>query len=212
MSKKTPFFSISIRKNAISKYSGIYKFENNLLGNHNVLNATAAIITAMLIGVSINNIQRALKNFKGVKRRFSYLGKVGKSIIYDDYAHHPTEIRASYEIAKIVAKKKIIVIFQPHRFSRTKYLYANFLNILKKIEILYICDIYSAGEKSIKNVNSLQLVKDIKKYNRQVYYLNKNRNISNILSKYYNDENLIIFMGAGSITNEAHKLINENNV
>ena len=111
-----------------------------------------------------------------------------------------------------MSKKKIIVVFQPHRFSRTKELYADFIKVLRKIDILYICDIYPAGEKSIKNINSIQLVKDIKQKNRKVYYLKKNADINKTLSLYYNDKNLIVFMGAGSITYEAHNLIKKNNV
>ena len=206
------FFSIFIKNNVIPKYSGIYKFEINLLGEHNVLNATAAIISSILIGTPIKKIQRSLINFKGVKRRFTFLGKINKSFIYDDYAHHPTEIEASYKIAKHLVNKNIIVIFQPHRFTRTKYLYSKFIDVLKKIDILYICDVYPAGEQSIKNINAKKIVKDIKKFNSQVYYLNKNKNINKTLSTYYKEENLIIFMGAGSISKYAYRLIKENNV
>ena len=205
-------FSIFIKKNIIPKYSGIYKFKNNLLGNHNVLNATGAIVAAMLIGLPIYKIQKALNNFKGVKRRFTFLGRVGKSLIYDDYAHHPTEIMASYEIARSIAKKKIVVIFQPHRYTRTKFLYSNFIKVLRKIDVIFILDIYSAGEKPIKNISSFKLVKDIKKFNSNAYYLDKNTSINKSLAKYYKKENIIIFMGAGSITNEAKKLISETNV
>ena len=206
------YFSISIKKNIIPKYSGNYKFKNNLLGNHNILNATGAIIAAMLLEVPIYKIQKALNNFKGVKRRFTFLGKIGKSLIYDDYAHHPTEINASYEIARSIAKKKIIVIFQPHRFTRTKFLYSSFVKVLKKIDVIYILDIYAAGEKPIKNISSFKLVRAIKKYNSNAYYLNKKTSINKSLFKYYKNENIIIFMGAGSITNDAQKLISQNNV
>ena len=205
-------FSISIKKNIIPYYSGIYKFKINLLGVHNVLNATSAIIAAMLLGVTTKKIQNALENFKGVKRRFTFLGKIKESYIYDDYAHHPTEIKASYEIAKHIAEKKIIVVFQPHRFSRTKYLYSDFIKVLNKIDILYILDIYAAGENPTKKINSKNLVKDLKKKKQQVFYINRNQDINKILSSFYNDKNLIVFMGAGSITHEAHKLIKKNNV
>ena len=113
-------FSIRINKNVIRGHRGTYNFTLNLLGEHNVLNATASIISSILIGVSIPTIRKTLNNFKGVKRRFTYLGKIKKSFVYDDYAHHPTEIKASYEIAKSLTSNQIIVVFQPHRFSRTK--------------------------------------------------------------------------------------------
>ena len=140
------------------------------------------------------------------------MGTINKSLIYDDYAHHPTEIEASYEIAKLISKKRIIVIFQPHRFSRTKSLYKDFIKVLSKIDILYLLDIYPAGEKSIKKINSKNLIKQIRKKNKQAYYLSSSSNIYNKLSKYYLDNNLIIFMGAGSITYEAYNLINNKNV
>ena len=209
---KNTIFSLSTNKGIISGYSGTFKFKSNLLGKHNVLNATAAIIVSMLLSVSIKNIQSALENFEGVKRRFSFIGKIKESHIYDDYAHHPTEIMASYEVAKLLAEKKIIVVFQPHRFSRTRFLYKDFIKVLKKIDVLYIYDIYAAGEKPIKNVNSKILVRDLQQKHRQVFYINKNKNINKILSPYYHDKNLIVFMGAGSITYEAHKLVKENNV
>ena len=203
-------FNINIKKNIIPNFKGIHKFKTNLLGKHNILNATAAIIASVLVGSLIPSIKKSLINFNGVQRRFTYLGRVKKSFVYDDYAHHPTEIEASYEIAKIISKKRIIVIFQPHRFSRTRDLYKKFIKILKKIDILYILDIYPAGERPIKNINSKYLVKDLKKYKKNVFYLKSNLKIKEILSKYYEDENNIIFMGAGSVTNEAKKLIKNN--
>ena len=205
-------FSIHIKKNTIPHYSGIYKFCINLLGMHNVLNATSAIIAAMLLRISIKNIQKSLETFKGVERRFTFLGKIKKSFIYDDYAHHPTEIKASYEIAKHIAEKKIIVLFQPHRFSRTRDLYSDFIKVLNEIDILYVLDIYAAGENSIKKINSKNIVKDLRKKKQQVFYISKNEDINKILSSFYDDNNLIVFMGAGSITHKAHKLIKENNV
>ena len=148
-------------------------------------------------------------NFEGVKRRFSFLGKIQNASIYDDYAHHPSEIKASYEIAKLLVEKKIIVIFQPHRYSRTKYLLNDFIKILKKINYLYIMDIYPAGEKPIKGINSKNLVKKIK--NKNAFYLRNKDNLQNILKPYFKNKNIIIFMGAGSITYYAENLIKNHN-
>ena len=200
-------FRLFIKKNTIKKYSGYYDFNVKLLGTHNVLNATGAIIASLLVGAKLNQIKKSLREFKGIKRRFTFIGKINEAIIYDDYAHHPTEIQASYEIAKHIANKKIIVIFQPHRFSRTRDLYNKFIKVLKKIDILYIYDIYPAGEKKIKNISSIKLVKDLKILRKKVYYLDKSVNLNSELSSYFSEKNLIIFMGAGSITNEASKLV-----
>ena len=175
------------------------------MGDHNIFNSTASIIAALLAEIPMQNIKNSLKVFQGVKRRFSFIGKINKASIYDDYAHHPSEIKASYEIAKQISDKKIIIVFQPHRYSRTKILQNEFLKILTKIDVLYILDIYSAGEKSISNINSKNLVKKIK--NKNTFYIKNPKNLKFLLKEYYNDENIIVFMGAGSITNFAHELV-----
>jgi UDP-N-acetylmuramate--alanine ligase len=201
-------FSLYFKKGFIENVSGKFNFTTTLLGDHNVLNSTGAIIAALIAKVPIENISNSLSSFQGVKRRFSFLGKINKASIYDDYAHHPSEIKASYEIAKQIAKKNIIVVFQPHRFSRTSILFNDFIKILKKIKILYVLDIYSAGEKPIKNINSKNLVDRLKSNNSNVYYLSKEKKLDLILKPYFNDDNAIIFMGAGSITHMAQNFFN----
>jgi len=200
-------FTLHFKSGIIKNFQGKIDFNTTLLGNHNVLNATAAIIASFIANIPIKNVKNTLKTFQGVKRRFTFLGKVKKALIYDDYAHHPSEIKASYDIAKQISQKKIIVIFQPHRYSRTKILLNDFIKILKKIDILYIMDIYAAGEKPIKNINSLNLVNKLEKFNKKVFYLNGRKNIYLELSSYFDESNTIVFMGAGSITHKAHELI-----
>ena len=199
-------FSLYFKKGCIKNISGKFNFTTTLLGDHNVLNSTAAIIAALIANVPIKNIQDSLSSFQGVKRRFSFLGKIDKASIYDDYAHHPSEIKASYEIAKQISKKNIIIIFQPHRFTRTNILLNDFIKILKKIKILYVLDIYSAGEKPIKDINSKNLVNKLKNNNKNVYYLKSEKNLDLILKPYFEDDNAIVFMGAGSITHMAQNL------
>ena len=209
--KKETEFLLFINKNIINGINGYYKFKTNLLGEHNILNATGAIIASLLAKAPIQKIQQSLLNFEGVKRRFSYLGNIQHASIYDDYAHHPSEIKASYEIAKQLAEKKIIIIFQPHRYSRTKYLFNDFVNILQKIDYLYIMDIYPAGEKPIKGINSINLVKKIKNKNKNTFYLSDTDNLQHKLTPYFKNKNIIIFMGAGSVTYYAENLINDYN-
>ena len=115
-------FLLIFKKGLIRNIEGNFKFKSNLLGNHNILNATGAIISSLIAKVPLKNIQKSLNEFEGVKRRFTFLGKIKKASIYDDYAHHPTEIKASYDIAKQISQNRIIVVFQPHRYSRTKIL------------------------------------------------------------------------------------------
>ena len=167
----------------------------------------------LLLQLPINKMQNALKYFQGVKRRFTFLGKIGKSSIYDDYAHHPTEIKATLEIAKYIVKNKTVVIFQPHRYSRTKYLYLDFIKVLSRADILYISDIYSAGEKPLRGINSSNLVRDISNRGfKNVFYLNNQQNLHSILSTFFKKENLIIFMGAGSISQWANDFMEKKSV
>ena len=200
-------FLLIFKKGLISNIEGNFQFKLNLLGNHNILNATGAIISSLIAKVPLKNIQKSLFEFEGVKRRFTFLGKIKKASIYDDYAHHPTEIKASYDIAKQISQNRIIVLFQPHRYSRTKILINEFIKILKEIDILYVLDIYAAGEKPIKKISSQNLVKKIKIKNKNVFYLNNKVNLNSTLQRYYDSDNTIIFMGAGSITTMAHTLI-----
>ena len=205
-------FSIFIKKGVIDGIEGKFNFNTTLLGDHNIANATGAIIVSLIAKIPLKIIKNSLTNFQGVKRRFSFIGNIKKARIYDDYAHHPTEIKASYEIAKQLSVKKIIIVFQPHRYSRTNILLNDFIKVLQKIDILYILDIYAAGEKPIKNINSLNLVKKLNKKNKKVFYCNKKNNLYSTLEPYFNGENIIVFMGAGSITHMATKLLKKNSV
>ena len=127
--------------------------------------------------------------------------------IFDDYAHHPKEIEATLEIAKKICKGKILVVFQPHRYSRTKLLYNDFIKVLKKIDILVITNIYAAGEKKIKNLDR-KFYNELKKKSKKIVIkIEKDHELLNILHGYLRKNNLIIFMGAGTITNWAKNFI-----
>ncbi len=179
-----------------------YKFTINAIGDHNILNGTASIIASKLVGVQNDIINKALTKYIGVKRRFTFLGKKNKALIYDDYAHHPTEISATLNAAKNL-KNRIIVIFQPHRYTRTKILMKDFVKVLSKINNLILLETYSAGEKKIKGSTSNDIYLNILKKNKKVLFLKKSEDLKKILLKYTAQKNTIIFMGAGSITNLA---------
>ncbi len=203
--KKTSF-KLKINNNKIIHHNN-YKFTLNAIGYHNVLNATASIIASKLVGVNNILINKALNSYIGVKRRFSYLGKKNKAFIYDDYAHHPTEISATLDAAKNL-NNNIVVVFQPHRYSRTKILLNEFIIVLSKIPNLIILDTYSAGEKLIKGSTSKDIYLKISKKNKNVIHLKNLNYLEKILIKYTITNNTIIFMGAGSISNIAKKYIN----
>ena len=196
--KTNTSFKLRVRANKIS-HSKNYKFTINTIGKHNVLNGAASIIASKIVGVKNSVINKSLSSYIGVKRRFTFLGKINKSIIYDDYAHHPTEIEATLESAKYL-KNNLVVVFQPHRYSRTKMLMSSFVKALSKVDDLIILDTYSAGEKKIAGATSKDMYLNLVKVNKNTIYLKNIKYLNIKLSKYTLKKNTIIFMGAGSIS------------
>ncbi len=195
-------FKLKINNKKIIGHPKHFKFTINTVGTHNVLNGTASIIASKLVGVNNTLINKALTNYIGVKRRFTYLGKKNNSLIYDDYAHHPTEISATLEAAKNL-KNEIVVVFQPHRYSRTQILINDFVKVLSKINNLIILDTYSAGEKIIKGSTSKDVYLKLSKINKNSVYLKQINDLNKLLEKYVVKKYTIIFMGAGTISNIA---------
>ena len=126
-------------------------------GDYNISNALATVALALECGIEFNKIAYSLERFTGMRRRFQVLGTAGGAKIIDDYAHHPTEVQATLKAAKEVVssngKGRVLAIFQPHRYSRLANLWHDFIVSFNDADILYLCDIYSAGEKSIENVH-----------------------------------------------------------
>ena len=158
-------FKLKINNKII--HSSNYKFTINAIGNHNILNATASIIAAKLNGIKNKDINNALINYVGVKEG-SHLLEKNKSFVYDDYAHHPTEIAATLSAAKSL-KNKVIVVFQPHRYTRTKILIREFIKVLSKVDYLFLLETYSAGEKIIKGATSKDIYSKILKKIKILY-------------------------------------------
>ncbi len=198
-------FKLNINNKII--HSSNYKFTINAIGNHNILNATASIIAAKLSGIKNKDINNALTNYVGVKRRFSFIGKKNKSFVYDDYAHHPTEIAATLSAAKSL-KNKVIVVFQPHRYTRTKILIREFIKVLSKVDYLFLLETYSAGEKIIKGATSKDIYSKILKNNKNTTYLKNIGDLNKLMKPHTMYQNTIVFMGAGSISNIAKKYLN----
>ena len=198
-------FKLKINNKII--HSSNYKFTINAIGNHNILNATASIIAAKLNGIKNKDINNALINYVGVKRRFSFIGKKNKSFVYDDYAHHPTEIAATLSAAKSL-KNKVIVVFQPHRYTRTKILIREFIKVLSKVDYLFLLETYSAGEKIIKGATSKDIFSKILKKNKNTKYLKNIGDLNKVMKPHTIYQNTIVFMGAGSISSIAKKYLN----
>ena len=199
--------SFKLKINNKITHSSNYKFTINAIGNHNILNATASIVAAKLNGIKNKDINNALINYVGVKRRFSFIGKKNKSFVYDDYAHHPTEIAATLSAAKSL-KNKVIVVFQPHRYTRTKILIKEFIKVLSKVDYLFLLETYSAGEKIIKGATSKDMFSKILKKNKNITYLKNIGDLNKLMKPHTINQNTIVFMGAGSISSIAKKYLN----
>jgi len=173
----------------------IENVEINLPGKHNVLNAVAALAMANSFGISLQVIAKALLSFKGIKRRFSYKIKTENLVLIDDYAHHPTEINAVIQSLKeMYPTKKVLGVFQPHLYSRTKDFANEFASSLSKFDELILLDIYPARELPIKGISSEWLLSKIPLEKKQLS--SKKNLIANILKSTFQ---IVVVMGAGDI-------------
>ncbi len=174
-----------------------------LLGLHNIRNATAAVAVSLTIGISKDIIKTSLKEFKGVQRRFNKVFSYRGSEFFDDYAHHPTEIKEVLNgVKESYKKEEIFCVFQPHRISRLKDLKTEFSSCFKKADSVILCPIYTAGEKIKLGFNYFNFAKDIIKNSKVKVYLVKDQyELSKFIKKYIFGKKVIIGMGAGSISN-----------
>lgn len=185
----------------------------NLTGQHNVLNALSAIAIATELKIDDVVIQRALEKFQGVGRRFqvaqNMVFKNGNAIIVDDYGHHPTEMAATIAAArKAWPHQKLILVFQPHRYSRTQELFDDFVRVLPTADHILLLDIYSAGESPIDGIHSQKLKEAIKHQGFQhCDYIDSMESLESHLNELARDGDIILMQGAGSIGQMIPKLI-----
>jgi len=185
----------------------------NIPGIHNVKNCLAVIAVSHLLNLDLNQCINILEKFSGVKRRFEVRGKFKDALIVDDYAHHPTEIKATLDAASNLDSSKIITVFQPHRYTRLKALYNKFKECFNKTDVLIITDIFGSGEDPIPGITSRLLVDYLidNDFNKKIVYLPKLSDIGEYIEKIAKEKNLIIFMGAGDITRVSDSLIKIDN-
>lgn len=193
-----------------------YPFQLNLPGAHNVLNATAAYIVAKQVGIDDADINQALTQFAGVGRRFQDRGTVrvaDKTVqVIDDYAHHPKEIAATLAAARSVwPDRRIVGIFQPHRYSRTIEQFDDFCRVLSSFDVLLLLDVYAAGESMIEGGDSKTLAKSIRQRNYVDPILVQEIELREILSHIIKDGDILLMMGAGNITHMATALVSDFN-
>jgi len=208
--KNNSIFDLRV-KNADLKNYKIKNLKINLLGDHNISNVAASIAVALNLGIKINKIKEALRKFLGIQRRFTKVFSIGKKDFFDDYAHHPTEIKAVINGAREVYKnRKIICVFQPHRYSRVAALKKEFASSFKSINTVVLCPVYSAGEKKKYNFNQDSFSKLISKRSKtQVVNIKKQKDLKNYFNKNLLSDEMVICMGAGSITNWIREIGND---
>jgi UDP-N-acetylmuramate--alanine ligase len=170
-------------------------------GRHNVQNALAAIAVALELGISDEAIVAGFERFEGVKRRFTKVGDAGGAIIIDDYAHHPTEIRAVLAAAREGAEGRVIAVMQPHRFTRLQSLMDEFQSCFNDADVVFVAPVYAAGEEPIDGVDSNALVEGLRAHgHRMVSAVSNQKELCRELRDLAAEGDMIICMGAGDIT------------
>jgi len=182
----------------------------SVLGNHNIYNALATTCMCIMYNINKEAIIKGINEYVGVERRFEYIGTYKENIlVYDDYAHHPTEIKATLNSAKNIKCHQNWAIFQSHTYSRTKEHLEEFANILKEFDNVIIAPIYPAREINIYNIKETDLVDLIKPYNNNVQYIDSFDNIAKYLENNLKDNDLVITIGAGPVNEVGLKLLNK---
>lgn len=186
------------------------KVELIVPGKHNVLNSLGALATAKAIGIETDVILAALKEFSGAKRRFETKGRVDGVWVVDDYAHHPTEIEVTLKAARQTEPARLLCVFQPHRYTRTKFLFEEFCGCFGDSDKVIITDIYSAGELPLKGINGKALADGIKaKTNADVEYISDMSEIEKILLANAKAGDLIMTIGAGDVYKIGEALVED---
>ena len=176
----------------------------NLPGRHNVLNALASISVAFYLKLSISSVIDSFKSFPGVGRRFYSHGSLkvegGSALLFDDYGHHPTEVDATLTAAKEAwPSRRIVLVFQPHRYTRTRDLFDDFIKVLAKTEMLVLLDVYSAGEDPIEGADGKALYKAVHVQQNNAIFVEHNEDLLGVLKTVIQPDDIVLLQGAGSI-------------
>ena len=171
-------------------------------GRHNILNATASIVVADVLGLDTSAAAEALSRFKGARRRFTRVGEVAGITVVDDYGHHPTEIAATLHAAASLDYKRVVCVFQPHRYTRTQLLKKDFGTAFDDADLLYVMDVFPAGEMPIPGVSGKTVVGEVQKHGKvqRVSYVANRRTLVERLCEECKEGDLVVTQGAGDVT------------
>ena len=207
-----------IIKEAKFKIIDYTKVNNNfnlkIPGEHNIKNAQAAIVAAEILGVYSKKAENSLESFEGAWRRFEFKGETKNGVlVYDDYGHHPTEIKATLKGAReLYPKNKIITVFQPHLYSRTKFLFGDFGKSFGDADEIILADIYAAREPKDESINSRMLAEEITKNGGKTRYMESFDKIAGFLAENARKGDIVITMGAGDIFKVGEDLLNNTSL
>jgi UDP-N-acetylmuramate--alanine ligase len=193
---------------AIKGRRSMGRIKLKMTGEHNVYNALAAIAVAEELEIPFERVIEALSSFEGIDRRFSVRGEEKGVLVIDDYGHHPAEIKATLSGARAGFDRRIIVVFQPHRYSRTQLCFNDFVKSFYRADMLVVTDIYAAGEEPIPGVTSEGLYKGIRDHgHKNVHFIPKLDEVSAFLAAHTQPGDMVLTVGAGDITTLAPKLL-----
>jgi UDP-N-acetylmuramate--alanine ligase len=206
--KEISFDGLLTRFRVIQGQEEVGELQLRMPGLHNVYNALATVATAFELDIPFRVIQDALRHFAGIQRRFQIKGEKRGILIVDDYGHHPMEIQATLKAARTGWSRRIVAVFQPHRFTRTQALFQDFLTAFYDADILILTEIYPAGEDRIEGVEAKALFEGIREYgHKDVTFVADKRQIVSHLLKVIEPGDLVITMGAGDIWQVADELV-----
>jgi UDP-N-acetylmuramate--alanine ligase len=214
--KNTRFEGLATHFEAYRRNEPLGRFVVHMPGAHNVLNALAAIAVADELEVPLDVTRDAIASFHGVQRRFTLLGqpvltkggRQGDVMIVDDYGHHPAEIEATLDAAQRGFDRRVVVAFQPHRYTRTKLLFDEFTRSFNKADVLLVTDVYPAGERPIEGATGEALAEAIRAHGHHaVRYVRDKRDVARVLSDVVEPGDIVIALGAGDINASARELL-----
>jgi UDP-N-acetylmuramate--alanine ligase len=198
---------LGMKFQAFFKEESLGEFKIPLIGRHNILNSLGAIAIAEELGIDRGQTKEALATFSGIQRRFEFKGEVHGARIYDDYGHHPTEIRATIVAIKEAIDRRLVILFQPHRYTRTRDLFREFVDAFEGVNVLYLVDIYPAGEPPIDGVSSELLYRELKNKGTDVRYIRNPAELLDNIKGELCQGDLLLTLGAGDIGKVGEKLL-----
>lgn len=179
-----------------------------LIGQHNVLNASAVFGMALTLGIPEEKIRQGMLAFKGVKRRCEKKAEFNEILFIDDYAHHPTEIETTLKgIRAAIGKRRLVAIFQPHRYSRTKDCLGSYGNIFNSADLVFITDVFAAGEAPIEKVNGQIILEEIRSQCKAACFYVCRTNLAELIASVVHPKDLIVTLGAGDITKVSSEIM-----